>query len=171
MVFYSQQFCFINGIQSPVFFGLKMFHFFQLKFNSVSSPKFSELFKFYKKSCMLKICIVQDTLPSSSNMATLKQIKGIRAKVSKVSKASKHLDDMEVGQNVYEVLQEQLKQKRQSLDKKIARIKLNEKKEKFGERQKQRENHRKNSFKENSDLNYKRSELWIKLFSNVHLFN
>ena len=84
---------------------------------------------------MLKLCIVQDTLPSSSNMATLKQIKGIRAKVSKVSKASKHLDDMEIGQNVYEVLQEELRQKRKSLDKKIARIKLNEKKEKFGERQ------------------------------------
>ena len=61
---------------------------------------------------MLKICIVQDTLPSSSNMATLKQIKGIRAKVSKVSKASKHLDDMEIGQNVYEVLLEQFKTKK-----------------------------------------------------------
>ena len=84
---------------------------------------------------MLKLCIVQDTLPSSSNMATLKQIKGIRAKVSKVSKASKHLDDMKIGQNMYEVLQEELRQKRKSLDKKIARIKLNEKKEKFGERQ------------------------------------
>ena len=76
---------------------------------------------------MLKLCIVQDTLPSISNMATLKQIKGIRAKVSKVSKASKHLDDMKIGQNVYEVLQEELRQKRKSLDKKIARIKLNEK--------------------------------------------
>ena len=85
---------------------------------------------------MLKIDIVQDTLPSSSNMATLKQIKDIRAKVSKVSKASKHLDDMKIAQNVYEVLREQLKQKRKSLDKKIVRIKLNEKKEKLGERQK-----------------------------------
>ena len=85
---------------------------------------------------MLKLGIVQDTLPSSSNMATLKQIKGIRAKVSKVSKASKHLDDMKIGQNVYEVLQEELRQKRKSLDKKIARIKLNEKKDKFSERQK-----------------------------------
>ena len=85
---------------------------------------------------MLKIYIVQDTLPSSSNMATLKQIKGIRAKVSKVSKASKHLDDMKIAQNVYEVLQEQLKQKRKSLDKKIARTKLNEKKEKLDENQK-----------------------------------
>ena len=85
---------------------------------------------------MLKICIVQDTLPSSSNMATLKQIKGIRAKVSKVSKASKHLDDMKIGQHVYEVLQEELKHKRKSLDKQIARIQLNEKKEKIGERQK-----------------------------------
>ena len=84
---------------------------------------------------MLKLGIVQDTLPSSSNMAILKQIKGIRAKVSKVSKASKHLDGMKIGQNVYEVLQEELRQKRKSLDKKIARIKLNEKKEKFGERQ------------------------------------
>ena len=91
--------------------------------------------KFAKKSFMLKLGIVQDTLPSSSNMATLKQIKGIRAKVSKVSKASKHLDDMKIGQNVYEVLQEELRQKRKSLDKKIARIKLNEKREKFGERQ------------------------------------
>ena len=69
-------------------------------------------------------------------MATLKQIKGIRAKVSKVSKASKHLDDMKIGQNVYKVLQEELKQKRKSLDQKIARIKLNEKKQNFGERQK-----------------------------------
>ena len=43
---------------------------------------------------------------------------------------------MKIAQNVYEVLQEQLKQKRKSLDKKIARIKLNEKKEKLGERQK-----------------------------------
>ena len=68
---------------------------------------------------MLKLCIVQDTLPSSSNMATLKQIKGIRAKVSKVSKASKHLDDMKIGQIVYEVLQEELRQKRKSLDKKM----------------------------------------------------
>ena len=85
---------------------------------------------------MQKLCIVQDTLPSSSNMATLKQIKGIRVKVSKVSEASKHLDDMKIGENVYEVLQEELKQKRKSLDKKIGRIKLNEKKEKFGERQK-----------------------------------
>ena len=68
---------------------------------------------------MLKLCIVQDTLPSSSNMATLKQIKGFRAKVSKVSKASKHLDDMKIGQNVYEVLQEELRQKRKSLDKKL----------------------------------------------------
>ena len=51
---------------------------------------------------------------------------------------------MKIGQNVYEVLQEELRQKRKSLDKKIARIKLNEKKEKFGERQTHRENHRKN---------------------------
>ena len=68
---------------------------------------------------MLKICIVQDILPSSSNMATLKQIKGIRAKVSKVSKASKHLDDMKIGQNVYKVLQEQLKQKKNHWTKKL----------------------------------------------------
>ena len=43
---------------------------------------------------------------------------------------------MKIGQNVYKVLQEELKQKRKSLDQKIARIKLNEKKQNFGERQK-----------------------------------
>ena len=41
---------------------------------------------------------------------------------------------MKIGQNVYEVLQEELRQKRKSLDKEIARIKLNEKRERFGER-------------------------------------
>ena len=73
--------------------------------------------------------------PSSSNMATKKT--EIISKVSKVSKEMNKLSKMQVTQRVYEVLEQDLKSRKRSLDKQLWRIKSKEKKVKFGRKKKE----------------------------------
>ena len=80
-------------------------------------------------------CAMIPSPPSSSNMATKKT--EIISKVSKVSKEMNKLNKMKVTERVYEVLEQDLKSKKRSLDKQLWRIKSKQKKMKFGSKKKE----------------------------------